>query len=93
MDIIAGGRGTGKTCRLLDLAYKNDGIVLCKDPEVVRKKAHGYGITGLTFISFDEYPFYDNKEGKPMYILNLKEFLEFFDEQVAGYSLTLEDLK
>lgn len=93
MFIIAGGRGTGKTCRLLDMAYKNNAIVLCKNPEEVMKKAHGYGIAGLTLCSFEEYPFYENREGRPMYILNIREFLEYFDEQVAGYSLTLEDLK
>ena len=93
MDIIAGGRGTGKTCRLLDMAYKNNAIVLCKNPEEVMKKAHGYGITGLTLCSFEDYPFFENKENRPMFILDLTQFLNYFDEQVVGYSLTLEDLK
>ena len=93
MDIIAGGRGTGKTCRLLDLAYKNDAIVVCKYPEEILRKARGYGISGIQVCSFDDYPTLVNEENKPIYILNIKMFIEHFDPQVKGCSITLEELK
>ena len=93
MDIIAGGRGTGKTIRLLDHVYHNDGIVVCKDPDFLLKKAHGYGITGLKILSFEDYAVFDNGKNQPIYLYNVREYLEWLDKNIAGYSLTLEDLK
>ena len=93
MNIIAGGRGTGKTCRLLDLAYKNNAIVVCKEPDFLMKKAHGYGITGLRFMSFEDYSTFDNGRNDSIYIYNIKDYLNWLDNNIDGYSLTLEDLK
>ena len=48
-------KGTGKTSRLLLLAKENNGIVVCAYPDWMREKAYKYGITGIDFISYDDF--------------------------------------
>ena len=75
------------------MAHKNNGIVVCKDPKEIREKALGYGITGLTIWSFYEYIVSENPDNQPIYLLNINDFIEYYEPEVKGYSLTLEDLK
>lgn len=50
MKIITGGRGTGKTMRLIEMAHNESGAyIVCRDQEVARRirnmaKEHGYNI-------------------------------------------------
>jgi hypothetical protein len=46
---------SGKTARLLLLAKENNGIVVCAYPEWLKKKAYKYGLTGIDFISYNEF--------------------------------------
>ena len=90
-------RGTGKTSRLLLLAKEHNGIVVCKDPEVLRIKAHSYGITGLDFVSYYEYSDfiygYGNRNlvNKSIFIDELDLFLKHLDCNIQGYTVSNED--
>lgn len=65
---IIDGRGTGKTSRLLLLAKENDGIVVCAWPNAMREKSHRYGITGVEFMSYED--FIKNIENKEIIVPN-----------------------
>jgi hypothetical protein len=84
---IIDGRGTGKTSRLLLLAKENNGIVVCKHPEKMREKAHIYGLTGIDFISYEDY--HDGYyQPKPIFIDELDVYLTFLDYNIAGYTIS-----
>lgn len=93
MDKIIGGKGTGKTRRLLEMAKDNNGIVICENVEEMTKRAYRLGIIGIDFINYRDYIYRLDKLTKPIYIANINNFLKAFDNKVAGYSLTLEELK
>ena len=84
---IIDGKGTGKTSRLLLLAKENNGIVVCKNPEKMREKAHVYGLTGIDFISYEDY-----RDGhylpKPIFIDELDVYLTFLDHYITGYTIS-----
>ena len=87
---IIDGRGTGKTSRLMLLAKENNGIVVCKDPNIMRDKAYRYGITGIDFISYDSFSSlycYD----KPIYIDELDLYLKHLNKDIQGYTISNED--
>ena len=94
MDKIIGGKGTGKTRRLLEIAKDNNGIVVCENVEEMTKRAHRLGIPGIYFIDYKDYicGLVKNSE-KPVYIANINKFLKVFKNNIAGYSLSLEELK
>ena len=94
MDKIIGGKSTGKTRRLLEIAKDNNGIVVCENVEEMTKRAHRLGIPGIYFIDYRDYicGLVKNSE-KPVYIANINKFLKVFNNNIAGYSLTLEELK
>ena len=94
---IIDGRGTGKTSRLLLLAKENNGIVVCKNPELMREKAYRYGITGIDFVSYYEYTDYlggygnNTFKNKPIFIDEIELFLQMFDSDIQGYTISNED--
>ena len=80
MFIISGEKGTGKTKLLLETAKANNGIVICKDPESMRDRAHRYGITGLDIVGYgDAY-----LAGKPVYTATLVKYAELICEKPCG---------
>ena len=94
---IIDGRGTGKTSRLLLLAKENNGIVVCHNPEAMREKAYGYGLVGIDFASYYEYTDYLDGygdsifENKPIFIDEIELFLQMFDSNIQGYTISNED--
>lgn len=91
MYTIIDKRGTGKTSRLLLLAKENNGIIICQNPPLMQKKAYGYGITGIDFMSYEQYICTDiNNLTKPVYIDELDLFLKTLDTQIDGYTLSQE---
>lgn len=82
-------RGAGKTSRLMLLAKEAQGIIVCSNPLKLREKAHCYGITGLDFISYEDYLSYEFE--KPIFIDELDRFLKFYDNYIAGYTISNED--
>lgn len=84
-------RNSGKTSRLLLLAKENDGIVVCFDPNRMRQKALNYGITGIDFLSYEQYAYTDNYDtSKPIYIDELELFFKKFDYNISGYTISKE---
>ena len=83
MIIISGGRGIGKTRMLLEQAQSTGGTVVCRDPEVMRARAHKYGITGLNIISYEELR---GESETPMYIHDINQLLTARFGNVKGYT-------
>lgn len=83
---IIDGRATGKTSRLMLLAKENEGIVVCKDPAIMRDKAYRYGITGVNFISYGE--FFHSHPTQPCYIDEIDLFLKSININVDGYTIS-----
>jgi hypothetical protein len=83
-------RGTGKTSRLFLVAKENNGVIICKNPRIMKEKAYCYGITGLDFISYEDY-WYNTQEtedfiaGRKVYIDELSSFLKNWDNDIDGY--------
>lgn len=86
MFTISGGRGTGKTKLLLETAKANNGIVVCRDPDAMRDRAHRYGITGLDIVGYGDVYL----AGKPVYIHDVNKFIEHNMPETAGYTLNLD---
>lgn len=86
---IIDNRATGKTSRLMLLAKENNGIIVCKDPGIMRDKAYGYGITGIDFISYRE--FFHSHPTRPCYIDEIDLFLNSINMNVDGYTISNED--
>jgi hypothetical protein len=91
MFTIIGGRGIGKTKMLLERADADGGVIVCREPEAMRERAHRYGITGLEIISYEDL--YSNKvisEEKPVYIHDMNKFITFNFPEVKGFTLCNE---
>lgn len=85
-------RGTGKTSRLLLLAKENNGIVVCGNPNFMREKAYAYGLTGIEFLSYEQY-LYGEEEydtSKPIFIDEIEKLFQIFDQCILGYSLSVK---
>lgn len=88
MERIIDKRGTGKTHKLLSLAKNNNGVVVCSDPTIFREKAYAYGITGIDFVSFEEFlksP--EIYKYRKVYIDELEGFIRKFPN-IEGYTLS-----
>jgi hypothetical protein len=82
MFIISGGRGIGKTKMLLEQASASNGTIVCSEPDIMRARAHKYGITGLNIISYDEL----GKSAEPVYIHDVNKFLSERFGDIKGYT-------
>ena len=87
-------KSSGKTSRLLLLAKENSGVVVCSNPDKMREKAYAYGLTGIDFVTYAAYceflAGYGNKVlvGKPIYIDELDNFLNIYDTEIQGYTIS-----
>lgn len=52
---IIGKRNSGKTHRLMLIAQDQGAIFVCRNVNAMRQKANAYGITGITFVSYDDF--------------------------------------
>lgn len=86
MFIISGGRGTGKTKALLERAKAEGGIVVCRDPDKMRERAHRYGIVGLDIVGYNDL----YVDGKPVYIHDINKFIEHNMPEAKGYTLCMD---
>ena len=86
---------SGKTSRLLLLAKESNGIVVCSNPDKMREKAYVYGLTGIEFVSYEEFD-RDVSEGyeagtsydKPVFIDELDNYLKHLQFNIAGYTIS-----
>lgn len=86
MFIISGRRGTGKTKALLERAKAEGGIVVCRDPDKMRERAHRYGIVGLDIVGYNDL----YVDGKPVYIHDINNFIEHTMPEAKGYTLCMD---
>lgn len=86
MFIISGGRGTGKTRALLERAKTEGGVVVCRDPDKMRERAHRYGITGLDIVGYGDIYL----AGKPVFIHDVNKFIEHNMPEAKGYTLCID---
>ena len=88
---IIDDRGSGKTSRLMLLAKETNSIIACVNPYAMKEKAHAYGITGLTFISYEELL----TQSWTDYNIMIDEMELFVKYQLSGilkgYTLSNED--
>ena len=92
MFIVSGGRGVGKTKKLIEQAVETNGIIVCRDPDIMRARAHSYGITGLVTVSYEERA---NRTivhpSKPVYIHDINSFIEYNFQEVKGFTVCTDD--
>ena len=91
MKQIFDDRASGKTSRLILLAKEAGGIVVCRHPAAMKEKAIGYGITGVDFVSYQDYLDFIVSNEKPVFIDELSCFWKYFDPNFIGYSETKEE--
>ena len=96
MKVIARPIGTNKTKELLELANKNDGLILTTTKRALKVKADAYGFTNLTIVDPVDLVEQNYPEDKPLYIHKaadvLKEFFKtYFDLELEGFSITMEE--
>lgn len=93
---IIDGRGTGKTSRLMLLAKETNGTIVCSNPRAMREKSYAYGITGINFISYNDFLYGAGAEVGNYYIDELEMFLSYVHSatrvqgKLCGYSLSEE---
>ena len=88
---IIDNRATGKTSRLMLLAKEQNGIIVCKDPIAMRKKAYDYGIVGIDFIPYHLYLPNERNDERPVFIDELELYLKSWNKNIQGYTISNED--
>jgi hypothetical protein len=84
-------RGTGKTSRLILLAKEKNAIIACSNPNAMRIKSEGYGISGINFISYHDYINGNYPKGSMVFIDELDCFVRSLGHNLSGYTLSNED--
>lgn len=89
-------QGTGKTKKLLELAQDNNGVIICDSPNKMRERAFDYGITGIDYVTYEDYWFntIETEEfiaGRKVYIDKVSNFLAAYDADINGYTDCMED--
>lgn len=92
MYIIKDGRATGKTYQLLEIANREHGVVICKNPEAMRVKAINFGFFNIkNFVSyFDSTTWYsgDNQ----IFLDEIEEYAKaLVGRNLSGYTYTIEE--
>ena len=88
--VISGTRGIGKTKLFLE-QVENDATIVAPDPDALRERAYGYGITGLNIVSYADYIDSPNLYlHTPVYIYDIKKFVDTVTcGNMRGYTETL----
>lgn len=73
---IIGGRGIGKTYKLLEEADKNKGVVVCRNTFALREKARTYGFKNVQFLEYKD--FVQNIESYP-------SDTDWYSEAIKGF--------
>ena len=97
MEIIARPAGTNKTKELLEMANKNDGVVLTSEKRALQVKADAYGFENITIIDWfdlfeanypaDKHSLYIHKIGDTL----AEYFSANFDLDLKAISVTMEE--
>ena len=82
-------RGTGKTSRLMLIAKENNAVFACKNPVSMRERAHSYGITGITFISYQDLMDYPTMVAEEKLVIDdLEGFARYLFPSTIGFTLS-----
>ena len=88
---IIDSRSNKKTYKLMVLAKETNSTIACKNPQAMKVKALGYGITGVDFVNYSDLLQGVCQDRKVM----IDEMEEFVNHSImcnlTGYSLTNED--
>ena len=85
---IIGGRGTGKTYRLLEEANKVNAIIICRDPRALKEKARSWGFNNVEFVGYKDQIFY--YYNKPVFIDELEAYAQALAGRTfSGYTYTI----
>lgn len=95
MKKIIGTRGIGKTKQLLYYAKDNDATVICANPSYMQEKAIAYGITGLNFLSYDDFwlqvksNYYDHDI---KYVIDeIDGYIKALRKKIIAYNFSIDD--
>ena len=88
---IIDDRSSGKTSRLMLLAKENNAVILCANPEALRKKAYDYGIVGVDFAYYDAIGMLQNTNIMIDEMENFVKYLAFEGRnKLLGYTMSKE---
>ena len=73
------------------LAKENNGILVCSNPHAMQNKAKAYGLTGFDIISYYDYIEHKYDKHKMVFVDELDHFVRALNNDLSGYSLTIED--
>lgn len=92
---VVGGRSSGKTRKIMELAKEKNAIVICKNPAAMERKAQAYGIYGLHFMGYDEmvHCYHEDMSPESDFVIDeVKDFMDyFFAGQCVGFTQTEDD--
>lgn len=87
-------RGKGKTSRLLLLAKELGGIIVCPNKNNTQLIAQKYGWSkeDIEIISYEDFLNNNYTPGKAILIDEIDIFLKKFNNNIIGYSLSVNDI-
>ena len=95
MNIITDVRGSGKTKKLLEVAQKENAIILTQDKRAFKVKAKSYGYDNVTILDYEDLENDNYDLNRPILIHNADKVFEYlFDRYYGlkpiGFSATME---
>ena len=86
---IIDSRGNGKTLRLMLIAKETGAAYVCTNPEAMRNKAYSYGITGINFISYNDFVEYSYPKEQEIVIDDLEKFaISIGNGRLIGFTVS-----
>lgn len=91
MEILIGGKGTGKTRKLIELAYENRGILAVRTE---RERAHIWDKSRALGMPIEVVVYEDvenlKRTQRKIYIDEVEGYISFLNPYVSGFSVTKE---
>lgn len=93
MKKIIGGQGTGKTRELIEIANRENAVIVCETPARMIEKTHGYGHVGIQCISYEEYLAIGAEKdkqqtGRKYVVDDIEAFLAFISKGTIAFSVS-----
>ena len=93
MEKIIGGQGTGKTRELIEIAGRENAIIVCETPARMSEKTHGYGYVGIRCISYEDYLAIgtdsEKQHANKKYVVDdIEAFLAFISKGTIAFSVS-----
>ncbi len=88
-------KGTGKSFRLMQMAYANDGIFVSRDEKIAMEMAEEWGFDPkkITFMSFHDFIYGGDRDyNKPIFIDEAENMLQYMAQgHLRGYSIGIKN--